>query len=82
MGIDIGAFGLQAGTVGVVTTSNAPLPPEHFAQRAVDRLMYVADNAPPPIRDQAYAYREQMRDIILGAIKAALVSDRAYRPKG
>lgn len=69
----------SVGTVEVITTVNGGRPPEYFAQRVVDRLMYVGDNAPEPIREQALAFRDRMHAVILDGIKAAIESDRVYR---
>jgi hypothetical protein len=76
------AAGADVGLVKVHTTSNGGHPPEWFAEQIVERLIYVGDQAPQPIRDQARAYRDQMLQVVLAGIKAALASDRAYRPKG
>jgi len=73
------AAGAIVGAVTVSTTSNGGHPPEFWAQRVVDRLIYVGDQAPQPIRDQAHAYRDQMFQIVLAGIRQALASDRAYR---
>jgi hypothetical protein len=72
-------IGLVMGQVKVVTTDHAPTPPEHFAERIVDRLIFVGDSAPEPIKAQALAYREAMLDIVLRGIRAAIDSDRMYR---
>jgi hypothetical protein len=70
---------MAVGTVQVVTTSNGGHPPEFFAERIVDKLIRVADTAPQPIRDQAHAFREQMKVVVLDGIKRAIASDRAYQ---
>jgi hypothetical protein len=67
------------GSVSVATSNNGGLPPEHFARRVVDRLIYVGDHAPDPIKAQARAYRERMFVVVLDGIKAAIASDRVYR---
>ena len=41
--------------------------------------MYVGDQAPQPIRDQAYAFRDQMLAVVLDGLKRAIESDRLYR---
>ena len=71
--------GMGIGTVTVVTTTDGGRPPEWFAQRIMDKLMYVGDNAPEPIREQALVYQQKMHAIILAGIKAAIESDRNYR---
>lgn len=69
----------EVGQVTVVTSNNGPHPPEYYAERIVDRLMRVSDNAPEPIKAQAFAYREQMMAIVLAGLKRAILSDRAYQ---
>jgi hypothetical protein len=71
--------GMSVGNVFVVTSNNGGLPPEHFAERIVDKLIFIGDNAPEPIKAQARAYRDNMLAIVLAGIKAAIDSDRAYR---
>jgi hypothetical protein len=73
---------ISVGTVTVVTSSGGGHPPEYFAERVVDRLIRVAEEAPQPIRDQALAFREQMLAIVLAGIMRAIESDRAYRKGG
>jgi hypothetical protein len=46
--------------------------PEFWAERAAERIMSVADTAPQPIRDQAFAFQETLKMIILGAVNSAL----------
>jgi hypothetical protein len=72
-------IGMGIGTVRVVTTTNGGRPPEFFAERIMDKLMYVDDRAPEPIKSQALEYQLIIREIILAGIKAAIESDRHYR---
>jgi hypothetical protein len=69
---------MHAGTVDVVTSSNGGHTIEFFAERIVAKLIHVADGAPPPIRDQALAYRDQMYAVVLDGLRRAVASDRAY----
>jgi hypothetical protein len=69
----------SVGSVTVVTTTNGGRPPEYFAERIVERLMFIGDDAPEPIREQALAFRDRMHAVILDGIKAAIDSDRVYR---
>jgi hypothetical protein len=69
---------ISVGSVNVVTTSGGGHSPEYFAERIVAKLILVAETAPQPIRDQAFAYREQMLAIVLDGLKRAQASDRAY----
>jgi hypothetical protein len=62
--------------VDVATTNNGGHPPEFWADRCVDRLIHVSDDAPLAIREQALAYREQLRSIVLLHMRRAIQSDR------
>jgi hypothetical protein len=70
---------MAVGTVTVVTTSDGGHPPEFYAQRIVDRLIFVGDQAPEPIRAQALTYKDQIFAIVLAGIQRAIADDRAYR---
>ena len=69
----------SVGSVTVVTTTNGGRPPEYFAERIVERLMFIGDNAPEPIREQALAFRDRMHAVILDGIRKAIELDRVYR---
>jgi hypothetical protein len=69
----------QVGTVQVFTSSHGGHPPEFFAERIVERLIQVGDQAPEPIKAQALAFRDQMLGVVLDGIRQAIASDRAYR---
>jgi hypothetical protein len=66
----------EAFKVDVETTTNGGHPPEFWADRCVDRLIHVSDDAPPAIREQAVAYREQLRAVVLLHMQRAIQSDR------
>jgi len=70
---------MAVGNVEVHTSSDGGHPPEFWAERIVARLMTVAETAPQPIRDQALAFRDQMKEVVLTGLKQAIESDRAYR---
>ena len=62
--------------VEVETTSNRGHPPEFWAKRCIERLIQISDNAPPAIREQAQAFRDQMEHVVLFHVKRAIQSDR------
>ena len=62
--------------VDVETTSNGGHSPEFWAKRCVDRVIHIADGAPPAIRDQAIAYKDLLEQAILLHMKRAIQSDR------
>jgi hypothetical protein len=69
---------ISAGMSGVVvnTTSNRGFTPEEVADRCVDRIISVGNQAHPAIRDQAQAFKEQIRDVVTFYIKDAIKNDR------
>jgi len=69
---------INAGMVQVFTTDNGGHSLEFFAERIVAKLIHVSETAPPPIRDQALAYRGQMYKVVLDGLRRAVNSDRAY----
>ena len=50
--------------------------PEEIAERALDKIMHVGENAPPVIRDQALAFRDHIRQILVYYMGEAVKSDR------
>jgi hypothetical protein len=65
------------GIVNVVTSSNGGHTPEQIAELCVDRLIHIADTAPPELKMQARAFREQMLAVVLHYVKLAAREDRA-----
>ena len=64
------------GPVMVETTSGRGFTPEEWTDRLLNKLIHIADTAPPAIRDQAIAFREAMRPAIVNYMKQAINSDR------
>lgn len=69
--VSAGAF-----SVDVATSSNSGHPPEFWARRCTERLIQISENAPPAIREQAEAFRQQMENVILLHMRRAIQSDR------
>jgi hypothetical protein len=67
---------LLGGSVEVLTTSNRGFMPEEIAERALDKIIYVGGNSHPAIRDQAEAFRENIRKVLVFYMKEAIQSDR------
>lgn len=67
---------LVLGNTWVETTSAGGHSLEFYAERLTDRLVYVGEDVPEPIRAQALAYRESMEKLILDCLKRAIKSDR------
>lgn len=64
------------GTFKIHTTDNRGHTPEEVAHLCVDRLMSVSETAPPAIRDQALAFREQLLRVVAHYIKMGVEQDR------
>jgi hypothetical protein len=70
-------FDLATGNVGSVvvqTTDNRGFTPEEIADRALDKIMYVGSQTHPAIRDQAEAFRENIRQVIVFYMHEAIRS--------
>ena len=63
-------------SVNVETTDNRGFTPEETAERCVNKLIGISNNAHPSIRDQAHAYRKEMEKIISIYMRQAIKSDR------
>lgn len=74
--------GLLPGVVEVTTTKDGGHPVEFFAEGIVNKLIYISEDAPLPIRAQAHVYRDRMMAVVLDGLKRAITSDRAYRKEG
>tara|TARA_R110000868_G_scaffold142763_2_gene360267 strand:+ start:1260 stop:1544 length:285 start_codon:yes stop_codon:yes gene_type:complete len=62
------------GTVQVMTTNGRGFSAEELAERAVDQIINVGDNAPPVIADQARAFRENLREVLVYYMREAMRS--------
>ena len=68
----------SAGTVGDVmihTVSHRGFTPEELAEQALNRIIYVGDQSHPAIRDQAQAFREHIRGVLVFYMKRAIESN-------
>lgn len=69
---------IEVGSVNVVSTSNRPMSPEEWAQLAADRIVYVGNQTEGPIRDQALAYKENIKNVISYYIRQAVLSNEKH----
>lgn len=68
----------SAGTVGDVmvhTVSHRGFTPEELAEQALNKIIYVGDQSHPAIRDQAQAFREHIRGVLVFYMKRAIESN-------
>ena len=63
-------------SVQIQTTDNRGQTPEEVAERCVNKIIGVSDNAHPAIREQAHAYRIEMEKIIAIYMRQSIKSDR------
>ena len=68
---------VSVGNIEVLTTDNKGHSIEEVAQMAADRILYVADEAPPPIRDQAIAFKDTLKQTLIYYMQQAVEQDRA-----
>ena len=66
----------HVGNIQVMTTSNRGFTPEEVAERALDKIIYVGKDANPLIKDQAEAFKNNIREVIVFYMKEAIKSDR------
>lgn len=66
----------QTGWVNVFTTDNRGFTPEEIAERALDKIIYVGDKSHPLIREQAFAFKEQLRGVLVQYMAEAQQNER------
>lgn len=70
-------FDLATGNVGsvmVMATEGRGFTPEEVAERALDKIIYVGSNAHPAIRDQAEAFKDSIRSVLVHYMHEAVRS--------
>jgi len=64
------------GNVKVFTTENRGFTPEEIAERALDKIIYVGDRSHPVILEQARAFKESLRTVLIHYLNEAQQSER------
>ena len=67
----------QVGNVNVSTSDNGGLSDEQIAELVLDKICMVSNTAPEPIRQQAFAYKENIRKILIDYVGLAKKEERA-----
>lgn len=55
----------DVGSVMVVATEGRGFTPEEVAERALDKIIYVGSHTHPAIRDQAEAFKDSIRQVLV-----------------
>jgi hypothetical protein len=63
--------------ISLAVTNGRARSPAEWAELAVRKVVTVSDSAPPPIRDQAHAFREQVRRVVENYIAMAVDERRS-----
>jgi hypothetical protein len=67
------------GSVGsflVKTTNNRGFSPEEITEDLLTKLIFISTESHPAIRDQAIAFKDQIRPVIVHYMKQVVRSDR------
>ena len=67
------------GSIGhfeVRTTTDRGFSVEEVAEDLLNKLLYISNNAPEPIKAQAVAFRAQIKPVIIHYMRQAVKSDR------
>jgi hypothetical protein len=62
--------------IRVETADFRGFTPEELAERALDKIISVGDSTHPAIREQAHAFREHIRAVLVFYMKEAVKHDR------
>lgn len=69
-------FSTALNNVTVRTTNNRGRTPEELADEALEKILYVGEGVHPVIRDQAQAFKSQIRVLLVQYMRQAIISDR------
>ncbi len=70
-------FDVLSGAVGnvqVMSTNGRGFTPEEIAEPALDKIIFVGSELHPAIRDQAEAFRENIRQVLVQSMYQAIRS--------
>lgn len=67
----------EVGAVNVVTSDNGGLSNDQIAEMAANKIVYVADSAPPAIKEQAHVFSDKVKDLLRYYVDLARREERA-----
>lgn len=69
-------IGASIGTPTILTTQNRGASAEEWVELALNRILSVSETAPMPIREQALAFRDDLRSVLLFYFKRVARTER------
>lgn len=69
--------GIEAGFVTVVASNNGGLSDDQISDMATNKIIAVSETAPEPIRQQAQAFSDNVRNVVHYHIELARKEERA-----
>jgi hypothetical protein len=66
----------EVGVVNVFTADHRGHTPEELAHLALDKILYVGEKSHPAIIEQAKAFKEQIRSVLVHYLNAAQEAER------
>tara|TARA_R100001594_G_scaffold46669_1_gene79722 strand:- start:2551 stop:2841 length:291 start_codon:yes stop_codon:yes gene_type:complete len=66
----------EIGQVSVFTSTDRGHSPEEMAEMALNKIMLVSEDAPPVIREQAFAYKDKLKEILIFYMNRMAKSER------
>mgnify|MGYP005813376323 CR=1 FL=1 len=73
-------FELGTGAIGgvnIITSENGGLSNDQIADMAANKIIYISDDAPEPIRAQAEAFKDRVRNLVQYYVELARKEERA-----
>jgi hypothetical protein len=66
--------GVLLGEIRAVSVSGRGFTPEEVAEMALEKIVYVGESSHPVIRDQAEAFKSQIRAVLVRYMRQAVAS--------
>ncbi|NBS69033.1 hypothetical protein EBT31_08980 [bacterium] len=66
--------GVLLGEIKAVSVSGRGFTPEEVAEMALEKIVYVGESSHPVIRDQAEAFKSQIRAVLVRYMRQAVAS--------
>lgn len=63
------------GDIRISTTENRGFTPEEIAERALNKIIYIGKDAHPALKEQAEAYREHIKHVLIHYMHEAIRSN-------